>query len=125
VCVLFALSLVVRAAVLASFARTPFADMLANSQLWLLGLAQLASFGLAIVVGAWITTYLTKSFDLPLKTAGRIGRAAAIGHIFLHQLRHPLDHLRILRRHIRPQREPAGPEVMRVPGVLLCKVTSC
>jgi len=51
----------------------PFADMLGNSQLWLLGLAQLASFGLAIVVGAWITTYLTKSFDLPLKTAGRIG----------------------------------------------------
>ena len=33
----------------------------------------MASFGLVIVVGAWVTTYLSKSFDLPLKSAGRIG----------------------------------------------------
>ena len=47
--------------------------MVANPQLWLLGLAQMATFGLVIVVGAWVTTYLSKSFDLSLKTAGRIG----------------------------------------------------
>jgi nitrate/nitrite transporter NarK len=51
----------------------PFAGMLSNPQLWLLGLAQMASFGLVIVVGAWVTTYLSRSFALPLKTAGRIG----------------------------------------------------
>jgi nitrate/nitrite transporter NarK len=51
----------------------PLSGMLADRQLWLLGLAQMASFGLAIVVGAWITTYLSKSLGLPLKTAGRIG----------------------------------------------------
>jgi len=52
---------------------TPLGGMLSNPQLWLLGLAQMASFGLVIVVGVWVTTYLGKSFDLPLKTAGRIG----------------------------------------------------
>src|SRR4029077_20664482 len=38
------------------------ASMLAHPQLWLLGLVQMASFGLVVVVGVWITTYLTKSF---------------------------------------------------------------
>jgi nitrate/nitrite transporter NarK len=51
----------------------PLRGMLSSPQLWLLGLAQMASFGLVIVVGVWVTTYLSKSFDLPLKTAGRIG----------------------------------------------------
>jgi nitrate/nitrite transporter NarK len=47
--------------------------MLCSSQLWLLGLAQMASFGLVIVVGVWVTTYLSKSFHLTLAEAGRIG----------------------------------------------------
>lgn len=47
--------------------------MLANPQVWLLGLSHMASFGLVIVVGVWVTTYLSKSFDLPLQRAGRIG----------------------------------------------------
>jgi nitrate/nitrite transporter NarK len=51
----------------------PLAEMLSNPQLWLLGLAQMASFGLVIVVGVWVTAYLSKSFQLPLAEAGRIG----------------------------------------------------
>jgi ACS family hexuronate transporter-like MFS transporter len=52
---------------------TPFARMLSNPQLWLLGLAQMASFGLVIVIGVWVTTYLSKSFHLTPAYAGRIG----------------------------------------------------
>jgi MFS transporter, NNP family, nitrate/nitrite transporter len=51
----------------------PLAGMLSNPQLWLLGITQMASFGLVIVVGVWVTTYLSRSFDLPLASAGRIG----------------------------------------------------
>jgi nitrate/nitrite transporter NarK len=51
----------------------PLAGMLSNPQLWLLGVTQMASFGLVIVVGVWVTTYLSRSFNLPLATAGRIG----------------------------------------------------
>jgi nitrate/nitrite transporter NarK len=51
----------------------PLAEMLSNPQLWLLGLGQMASFGLVIVVGVWVTAYLSKSFQVPLAEAGRIG----------------------------------------------------
>jgi nitrate/nitrite transporter NarK len=47
--------------------------MLRNPQLWLLGLAQMASFSLVIVVGGWVTAYLSRSFHLSLARAGRIG----------------------------------------------------
>jgi NNP family nitrate/nitrite transporter-like MFS transporter len=49
------------------------APMLAHPQLWLLGLVQMASFGLVVVVGVWITTYLSRSFHLTAREAGRIG----------------------------------------------------
>ena len=51
----------------------PLIRMLRNPQLWLLGLAQMASFGLVIVVGVWVTAYLSHSFQLSLPLAGRIG----------------------------------------------------
>lgn len=47
--------------------------MLRSPQLWLLGLVQMASFGLVIVIGVWITTYLTKSFHMTAAQAGKIG----------------------------------------------------
>lgn len=49
------------------------ASMLAHPQLWLLGLVQMASFGLVVVIGVWITTYLSRSFHLTALEAGRIG----------------------------------------------------
>jgi nitrate/nitrite transporter NarK len=48
-------------------------EMAGSGQLWLLGLVQMASFGLVIVVGTWITTLLRTVFQMPLKTAGLMG----------------------------------------------------
>lgn len=50
-----------------------FWRMLTAPQLWLLGLMQMASFGLAIVVGAWIVALLGSRFHLPLGQAGMVG----------------------------------------------------
>jgi NNP family nitrate/nitrite transporter-like MFS transporter len=49
-----------------------FRDMLSNPELWLLGIAQMASFGLVIVVGAWIPTFL-RTLNLSLQRAGLVG----------------------------------------------------
>jgi nitrate/nitrite transporter NarK len=55
-----------------------FGEMIRNRELWLLGLIQMASFGLMIVVAAWITTLLKISFQMPLKTAGLMGSAVLL-----------------------------------------------
>jgi MFS family permease len=47
--------------------------MLANSQLWLLGIVQMASFGLAIVVGAWIVALLRQDLGVSAAQAGLVG----------------------------------------------------
>ena len=47
--------------------------MLLAPQLWLLGLMQMASFGMAIVVGAWIVTSLERTLQVPAAKAGLIG----------------------------------------------------
>ena len=51
----------------------PFWSMLASPELWLLGLMQMASFGVAIVVGAWIVSLLGSTFGMPLVKAGLVG----------------------------------------------------
>jgi nitrate/nitrite transporter NarK len=56
----------------------PLAEMLSNPQLWLLGLAQMATFGLVIVIGVWVTAYLSKSVHMTLTEAGRIGSLVLI-----------------------------------------------
>ena len=53
-------------------------EVAAHGELWLLGVIQMASFGLMIVVGAWITALLRTSFAMPLKTAGLIGSAVLL-----------------------------------------------
>jgi len=54
-------------------ARGRFRDLLRTRQLWLLGLMQMASFGLAIVVGTWITALLSSEFRMPSAKAGLAG----------------------------------------------------
>lgn len=54
-------------------ARGGFRDVLRTRQLWLLGLMQMASFGLAIVVGTWITALLSNEFRMPSAKAGLAG----------------------------------------------------
>ena len=68
--------------------RTPAAaaglgEMMGHRELWLLGWMQMASFGLVIVVGTWITTLLKEDFQMPLKTAGLLGSIGVVA-------RHPL-----------------------------------
>jgi nitrate/nitrite transporter NarK len=48
-------------------------EMLSHPGLWLLGLVQMATFGLMIVVGTWITALLRSSLGIPLKAAGTFG----------------------------------------------------
>jgi nitrate/nitrite transporter NarK len=50
-----------------------FRDLLRSRELWLLGIVQMASFGLVIVVGTWITTLLKTGFHMALTTAGLMG----------------------------------------------------
>jgi nitrate/nitrite transporter NarK len=50
-----------------------FAEMISHSALWLLGVVQMATFGLMIVVGTWITTLLRTTLGMPLKAAGLLG----------------------------------------------------
>jgi len=53
--------------------RVPFWSMLSSPELWLLGLMQMASFGVAMVVGAWIVSLLGNTFGMPLVKAGLVG----------------------------------------------------
>jgi len=52
--------------------------LLTDRQLWVLGMVQMSSFGLVIVVGSWITTLLRTNFDMPLKLAGLVGSAVLL-----------------------------------------------
>ena len=74
-----------------------FGEMIRSRELWLLGLIQMASFGLMIVVAAWITTLLKSSFQMPLKTAGLMGSAV----LLLGIVSRPLGGWLVHRMHIR------------------------
>ena len=50
-----------------------FGEMLLAPQLWLLGLVQMATFGLSLVVGSWVVVILTKVLKVPVAQAGLIG----------------------------------------------------
>jgi MFS transporter, NNP family, nitrate/nitrite transporter len=55
-----------------------FRDMLLHRELWLLGLAQMATFGLAIVAGSWVIAALRTGLGLPPARAGLIGSAVLL-----------------------------------------------
>jgi nitrate/nitrite transporter NarK len=69
-----------------------FWRMLTAPQLWLLGAMQMASFGLAIVVGAWIVTLLGTTFRLPLARAGLVGSLVLLLGIGMRPLGGVLQH---------------------------------
>jgi MFS family permease len=50
-----------------------FNVMLLAPQLWLLGLVQMATFGVSLVVGSWVVVMLTKVMKVPATQAGLIG----------------------------------------------------
>jgi MFS family permease len=47
--------------------------MLLAPQLWLLGLTQMATFSISLVVGSWVVVMLTKVLHVPATRAGLIG----------------------------------------------------
>jgi len=71
-----------------------FREMLLAPQLWLLGLAQMATFGLSVVVGSWVVVILTKGLKVPGTQAGLIGSLV----LLLGIVSRPLGG--VLRRHL-------------------------
>src|ERR1700730_7526874 len=71
-----------------------FSEMLLAPQLWLLGLVQMASFGLSIIVGSWVVVMLIKVLKVPATQAGLIGSLV----LLLGIISRPLGG--ILRRHL-------------------------
>jgi MFS family permease len=54
-------------------APSKFHEMLLAPQLWLLGLFQMSTFGISVVVGSWVVVVLTKTMNVPATRAGMIG----------------------------------------------------
>ena len=57
----------------ASGARVGLAVAVRERNTWLLGLCHMCGFGLAIVLGTWVTLYLADTFGLPIEEAGLTG----------------------------------------------------
>jgi len=74
--VLIAAAIWVTKAPLVEFPPSPpgkFLAMLLAPQLWLLGLFQMATFGMSVVVGSWVVVLLVKVMKVPATRAGMIG----------------------------------------------------
>jgi FSR family fosmidomycin resistance protein-like MFS transporter len=69
-------------------------EMLLAPQLWLLGIVQMATFGLSVVVGSWVVVILTKVMKVPATQAGLIGSLV----LLLGIVSRPLGG--VLRRHL-------------------------
>lgn len=75
-----------------------FRGMIANPQLWLLGVVQMASFGLVLVVSAWITTFLRRELQIDPSRAGMLGSVALMLGIVMR----PLGGVLLRRIGVRP-----------------------
>jgi MFS family permease len=71
-----------------------FQDLLLAPQLWILGLFQMCTFGLSLVVGSWVVVVLTKVMKIPVTRAGLIGSLV----LLLGIVSRPLGGM--LRRHL-------------------------
>jgi len=56
-----------------SLAVAPLTEAVRSPKVWALGLVHTATFGLAVLVGIWITTFLVHEFGLSLVSAGAAG----------------------------------------------------
>ena len=75
-----------------------FRGLLSDFQLWLLGIVQMASFGLVIVVSAWITVFLRKDLSFSPSRAGLLGSIALLLGIVMRPLGGMLIHRIGVRR---------------------------
>jgi hypothetical protein len=58
-----------------------FREMVLAPHLWLLGLVQMGSFGLSLVVDSWVVVILTKVLNVPATQAGLIGSLVLLAGI--------------------------------------------
>ena len=85
-------------------AASPLTHAARNRKVWILGLVHTATFGLAILVGTWVTTFLVHDFGLSLVSAGAAGSTILI----LGVISRPLGGVLIDRRVL------SAPAVMKV-----------
>jgi len=114
--VLVAAAIWVAKAPLVEFPPSPpgkFHVMLLAPQLWLLGLFQMATFGMSVVVGSWVVVLLVKVMKVPATRAGMIGSLV----LLLGIVSRPLGGE--LRRHIGIRPLFAGSMVMTALGCFL------
>lgn len=96
-----------------------FFSMARHRELWAPGVIQMASFGIVIVVGSWITTSLRADFGFSIRTAGLMGSAV----LLLGILSRPLGGM--LAHRIAPSRLMAGSLLLNAAGcVALASSTS-
>ena len=72
--------------------------LLSDIQLWLLGAVQMASFGLVIVVSAWITVFLQRDLSFSQSRAGLLGSLALLLGILTRPLGGAILHLMGIKR---------------------------
>jgi MFS family permease len=96
-------------------ARPPgrFHQMLLAPQLWFLGLMQMATFGISVVIGSWVSIVLTTVMKVPATRAGLIGSLV----LLLGIVSRPLGGF--LRRHMGLRPLFIGSLVMIASGCLL------
>ena len=58
-----------------SLAAAPLTEAVRSPKVWALGLVHTATFGLAVLIGIWVTTFLVHDFGLSLVSAGAAGSA--------------------------------------------------
>ena len=58
-----------------ALAAAPLAEAMRSAKVWTLGLVHTATFGLAVLIGIWVTTFLVHDFGLSLVSAGAAGSA--------------------------------------------------
>lgn len=59
-------------------ARAALAAAMRHRNTWLLALCHMCGFGMAIVVGTWVTLYLVDAFGLPIAAAGLLGSVTLV-----------------------------------------------
>ncbi|MGH7398340.1 MAG: MFS transporter [Candidatus Rokuibacteriota bacterium] len=86
--------LALAAPVLPSLTGSPLTEAMRSRRVWTLGLVHTATFGLAVLVGIWVTTFFVHEFGLSLVSAGAAGSTILV----LGVLSRPLGGLVIDRR---------------------------
>jgi len=86
----------------ATRARAALVVALRNRNTWLLALCHMCGFGMAIVVGTWVTLYLVDAFELPLAAAGLTGSLTLVTGIVARTsggiiLEHGVKPIRLIR----------------------------